>query len=73
MRLGAGQRTKSRFLQKCRVLIAILIDGVVCAAPMIQAEITADSIPIRDNLTGQQPEDLARKINAAISGNPLCK
>ena len=48
--------------------IAIIIDGVLYEAPVIQAEISTDSLPVRDALTEQRAEELARKINAAVNG-----
>lgn len=46
--------------------IAIVIDGKVYSAPIIQAEISADSVPITGDSTERQETQLAEKINAAI-------
>ena len=49
--------------------LAVIIDGVLYEAPVIQAEISTDFLPVRDNLTPQQADALARKINAEIRSN----
>lgn len=46
--------------------LAIVIDGKVYAAPMIQAKLTSDYIPIGDVPTEEQAKDIAGKINAAV-------
>ncbi|HLJ18284.1 MAG TPA: hypothetical protein VKV15_27585 [Bryobacteraceae bacterium] len=46
--------------------IAVVIDGKVYEAPMIQAEISTDWVPIRGEFTRQQATELAGKINAAV-------
>ena len=48
--------------------IAIIINGVLYVAPIIQAEISTDSLPIRGDFTEQQAKELARKINTAVKG-----
>lgn len=49
--------------------LAVVIDGVLYEAPVIQAEISTDFLPVRDNLTPQLADALARKINAEIRTN----
>lgn len=50
--------------------IAVVIDGVLYDAPVIQAEISTDWLPVLDNFTEQQAAELAAKINAAVKKNP---
>jgi preprotein translocase subunit SecD len=45
--------------------IAIAIDGVVWAQPLIQAPLELRIFPVRGNFTDQQAADLVAKINAA--------
>lgn len=47
--------------------LAIVIDGRVCTAPVIQSEITGGKGQITGNITDQQAEALAAKINAAVA------
>ncbi len=53
-------------MQNIHKKIAIIIDGVLYEAPMIQAQISTDALPIRDGFNEQQAEALARKINASV-------
>ena len=46
--------------------LAIVIDGTLYAAPIIQAEIATGSLPIQDDFTEEQATELAGKINAAV-------
>jgi preprotein translocase subunit SecD len=45
--------------------IAIVIDGIVWAQPLIQAPLEFQILPIRGNFTDRQAADLVAKINAA--------
>ncbi|HLK68911.1 MAG TPA: hypothetical protein VKU19_36015 [Bryobacteraceae bacterium] len=44
--------------------VAVVIDGKVWVAPIIQAELTGGAVPIQGAFTSEQATDLARKINA---------
>jgi preprotein translocase subunit SecD len=44
--------------------IAVVVDGKLCEAPMIQAEITGGAVPIRGDFTQPQASELAARINA---------
>ena len=51
--------------------IAVIIDGTVYAAPVIQAEISSEFIPVHTFFTDKQAEELARKVNDAVhEGSP---
>ncbi|HEY2012416.1 MAG TPA: hypothetical protein VGH38_02895 [Bryobacteraceae bacterium] len=53
--------------QNVRKRIAVIIDGRVYAAPMIQSELTAPSITISGDIgTEQQATELAAKIQKAV-------
>jgi preprotein translocase subunit SecD len=45
--------------------IAVMVDGKVCEAPVIQAKLTAPFIPVQCNVTEEQARELAARINAA--------
>jgi preprotein translocase subunit SecD len=70
LRITLTQSGSKRFeeitMQNIHKRIAIIIDGVLYEAPMIQAQISTDSLPIRDDFNEQQAEALARKINASV-------
>jgi len=44
--------------------IAVVIDGKLWEAPIIQAELTGGAVPIQGAFTQQQANELAGKINA---------
>ncbi len=44
--------------------IAVLLDGKLCEAPIIQAELTGGAVPIQGDFTQQQAAELAARINA---------
>lgn len=45
---------------------AVVIDGKVYAAPVIQARIEGAYLPVQVHMTGDQARELAAKINAAV-------
>ena len=47
--------------------LAVIVDGKVVDAPMIQAPFTGTYLPIRGTLTTQQTKDLAALIKGALS------
>ncbi|HZR15813.1 MAG TPA: hypothetical protein VFE51_00680 [Verrucomicrobiae bacterium] len=64
---AAGQK---RFAEVTRQHIgkrlAIVIDGQVCSAPVIQSEITGGKGQISGNFTQEQARELSNKINRAL-------
>lgn len=46
--------------------LAIIIDGQVCSAPVIQSEITGGKGQISGNFTQEQARELSNKINQAL-------
>ena len=46
--------------------IAVVIEGKIWAAPVIQAKITGPYLPIQAHITDQQAQELAARINAAV-------
>ena len=45
--------------------IAVVVDGKVCEAPVIQAKLTGPYLPIQCQMNEQQARELAAKIDAA--------
>jgi hypothetical protein len=56
-----GTEAGEKILQGWSKRIARNIDGMLHEAPIIKAEISTDSLPIRDDFTEQQAEEFARK------------
>ncbi len=48
--------------------LAIVIDGQLCEAPVIQMEITGGEAQISGRFDKKQTEELVKKINAALTG-----
>ena len=52
--------------QSVQQRVAVVIDGKVYAAPVIQARLTVQYLPVQVHVTDQRARELAAKINAAV-------
>ena len=70
IRIWLNPQGRERFTevsaQSAHQRFAVVIDGKVYAAPVIQARVTGAYLPVEVHLTDQQARELAAKINAAV-------
>ena len=52
--------------QSIRQRVAVIIDGKVYAAPIVQARLAVAYLPVSVHVTEQRARELAAKINAAV-------
>jgi preprotein translocase subunit SecD len=60
------QRLEELTGQSLHQRIAVVIEGKVWSAPVIQAKLTGPYIPIQAHITDQEAQELAARINVAV-------
>ena len=70
IRIWLNPQGRERFTevtaQSVHQRVAVIIDGTVYAAPIIQAKLSVAYLPVSVHVTGERASELAAKINAAV-------